>query len=97
MPEPEFLTGTHYGKMFKTFLNAYNTYFKLTGISDKKTKALFAKTCLAETARTWYDSQGYNKTLVTFATMKSHILDYSIPYDYIKRTRRALVACKIGE
>ena len=61
--------------MVKTFLNACVMYFMLNGISDENTKALFAKTRLLDTANTWYDRQGYNKTTVTFTTMKSHMLD----------------------
>ena len=57
---------------------------------------LFIKTCLSDTARVWYNSQGYDETLVTFVTLKSHILDYFIPFDYVRRARRALVACKMG-
>ena len=54
------------------------------------------KICLLDTAHTWYDSQGYDETLVTFVTLKSHMLDYFIPSDYVKRAKRALVACKMG-
>ena len=45
----------------------------------------------------WYNRQGYDEILVTFVTLKSHILDYFIPSDYVKRARRALVACKMGQ
>ena len=72
-------------------------YFKLKGILDKNSKALFGKNHLSDTAHTWYDSQGYNKIIVTFTTMKSHMLDYFIPSDYDRRARRALVACKMGK
>ena len=58
MPGPELFTGTHAGKMARTFLNACKTYFMLTGISYENTKALFAKTRFSDTAHTWYDSQG---------------------------------------
>ena len=40
----------------------------------------------------WYDSQGYDET---FVTLKSHMLDYFIPSDYIRRARRELIVCKI--
>ena len=73
MPALELFTGTHYDEMFRTFLKAYNTYFKLTGISDNNIKALLAKNRLSDTACTWYDSQDYDETMVTFATMKSNI------------------------
>ena len=56
----------------------------------------FAKTRLSDTAHTWYDSQDYDEILVTFVTFKSHILDYFIPFDYVRRVKRALVACKMG-
>ena len=95
MPAPELFTGTYDGKMITNFLNACDMYFKLFGISDENTTALFAKTRLSDIAHTWYDSQGYDETMVTFATVKSHILDYVIPFDYIRRAKRALVACKI--
>ena len=71
-------------------------YLKLTGISGKETKALIAKTSLSDTACTWYDSQGYEETMVTFATVKSNILDYFIPSDYTRRDRRALIDFKMG-
>ena len=48
------------------------------------------------TAYTWCNSQGYDETLVMFVTSKSHILDYFIPYDYIKKARKALVICEMG-
>ena len=96
MPEPEFFTGTHDGKMVKTFLNACDTYFKLIGITKKNTKALFAKIRLLDTEHTWYDSQGYNETIVTFSTMNSHILDYFISSNYVRKARTAFFACKIG-
>ena len=91
MPAPELFLGTHDGEMVRTFLNACDTYFKLVGILDKNTKALFAKTRLSNTAHTWYDSQSYDKTTVLLATVKSHMLKYFIPSDYITRARRALV------
>ena len=79
----------------QTFLNTCETYFLLTDISDENTKALFAKTRLSNTACTWYDSQSYNETTVIFAMVKPHMLDYFMPSDYIKRAKRALVACKM--
>ena len=97
MPAPELFAATHNAKMVWVFLNVCDTYFKLTGISNENSKAMFAKTRLSHTAHTWYDSQGYNKTMEIFATMNSHILDYFIPSDYVRRTRRALVACKMGK
>ena len=69
MPAPELYTGTHDGEMVRTFLNSYNTYYKLTSISEENTKALFAKTRLSDTAYTWYDSQGYDKTMLKLATI----------------------------
>ena len=92
----ELFTGTHNGKTVRTFINACDTYFKLTGISDENIKALFAEPRLSDTEHTWYDSQGYIETMVIFANMQSHMLDYFIPSDYIKRSRRALVACIMG-
>ena len=53
-------------------------------------KPLFAKSFLLDTACTWYDSQGYNETMVIFATVKSYMLDYFIPSDYVRRARRTL-------
>ena len=94
--EPKLFTVNHDHKMVRIFLNACDTYFKLTGIQDENTKAFFARTCLSDTAHTWYDSQGYDETLVTFVTLKSHMLDYFIPSDHVKRSIRFLVACKMG-
>ena len=94
MPAPELLIGAHDDEMVRTFLSACDMYFELTGISDENTRALFAKTRLSSTTSTWYYSHGHNDT--TFATVKSHMLDYFIPSDYVGRTRRELVAYKIG-
>ena len=44
----------------------------------------------------WYDSQGYDEILVIFVTLKSYMLEYFIPSDYIKRDGKALVVCKMG-
>ena len=96
MPAPKLFTDTHDSKTVRAFLSVCDMYFKLTGMSNKKTKALFAKTCLSHTAYTWYNSQGYDKTMVTFANMKSHMLDHYIPSNYDREARRALVACKMG-
>ena len=96
MPAPKLLTGTHDSEMVKPFINACNMYFKLTGISDENTKALFAKTRMSDTAHTWYDSQGYDKITVIFATIKFYILNYFIPSEYVKRCTRALVVFKMG-
>ena len=63
---------------------------------NKNNKATFAKTLLSDTAHNWYDSQGYDKIIVKFATVKSHMLEYFIPSDYFRRARTALVAFKIG-
>ena len=43
MPALELFTGTHDGEIVRTFLNACETYFKLTGILDENTKALLPK------------------------------------------------------
>ena len=96
MPAPKLFTSTSDGEMVRAFLNACDIYLKITSISDEKTKALFAKTRLIDTVNTWYNSQSYDETTVIFATVKSHMLDYFITSNYIKRARRALVACKMG-
>ena len=70
MPELDLFTGPHDGEMVRAFVNACNLYFKLTGISNENTKALFSKIRLSDTACTWYDSQGYNETTVTFYNCK---------------------------
>ena len=88
--------GTHNGETVKTFLNACVICFILTVISYENTKDLFAKSRLLSIAHTWYFVQGYNETMVTFVNVNSHMLDYFIPYDYIRRDIRALLACKIG-
>ena len=77
-------------------MNASAIYFKLTGISNKNTKALLSKTRLSDTVYIWHDSQGYDKTMVTFEIVKSHMLDYFIHFDYVMGARRALVARKMG-
>ena len=96
MPVLELFTGKHNGETVETFLNACNMYFKLTSILDENTRALFAKSRLLDTTHTCYDSQGYGETTVTFVTMKSNILYYFIPSEYVKRARRAWVACRMG-
>ena len=80
MTAPELFTGTHI-EIIRAFLNACDTYFKLTGIKYENTKVLFAKNSLSSTAHMWYDSQGYNETFVRLVTLKSHILDYFIASD----------------
>ena len=79
MPAPELFTATHDSETVRTFINVNDMYFKLNCISYENTKALFSKTRLSDTARTWYDSQGYDKTMITFSMVKSHMLDYFIP------------------
>ena len=96
MTAPELFIGSHYSEMVRIFVNACETYFILTGIADENTKALFAKTHLSDTAHTCYDRQAYNEITVAFATVKSLTLDYLIPFDYIKKARRGLVARKMG-
>ena len=81
--------------MLRTFLNVYDTYFKLTGILDKNTKALYAKTRLSDIAHAWYDSQGYSKKTVKFETINSYMLDYFIPSNYRKRAKKSLVTCRM--
>ena len=96
MPALELFADTHNGKMVTTFLNAYKTYFTSTSISDENTKALFSKTRLSNTAHTWYNSQGYDETMVIFSNVLSYMLDYFIPSYYVSRAIRALVAYKMG-
>ena len=75
IPAPELFTGTHYGAMVRTFLNACKTNFTLTGISGGNSKVLFAKTRLLDTACIWYDSQDYNEITVTLASVEYRMLD----------------------
>ena len=96
MPALELFTSVHNDQIISSFLNICKMHFTLTGILDENTKALLAKDRLSDTSRTWYGSQGYNETMVTFSTMKSHMIDYFIPSDYIRRARRVLLACKMG-
>ena len=48
------------------------------------------------TAHTYNNSQGYDETLVTFLNFKSHILEYYIPSNYVRRAKKALDAFKMG-
>ena len=93
---PEWFTGTHDDETVRTFLNTCEKYFKIIGISDENIKALFAKIRLLDTAHTWYNSQGCDETMVIFVTINSQKLDYFILSDYTRRSRRALVASKMG-
>ena len=52
---PKMFLGEHDNKAVHTFINACETYFMLTGVSDIITQVLFTKTRLNKTARTWYD------------------------------------------
>ena len=52
---------------------------------------------LLDTSHMWYNSQGYDEILVKFVTLKSHMLDYFIPSDYVRRSSRALFAFKMGQ
>ena len=82
MPAPEVFNGEHDGESIHAFVNACKTFFKLTGMSDVNTQALFTKTRLAHTARTWYDSQGYDENTLTFAVLRAHMLAYFVPSDF---------------
>ena len=96
MPAPEVFNGEHDREFIRAFVNACETFFKLTGVSDVNTQALFTKTRLAHTARTWYDSQGYDENTLTFAVLRAHMLAYFVPSDFARRARRNLVACQMG-
>ena len=96
MPAPEVFNGEHDGESIRAFVNACETFFKLTGVSDVNTQALFTKTRLAHTARTWYDSQGYDENTLTFAVLRAHMLAYFVPSDFARRAHRNLVACRMG-
>ena len=96
MPAPEVFNGEHDGESIRAFVNACKTFFKLTGMNYVNTQALFTKTRLAHTARTWYDSQGYDENTLTFAVLRAHMLEYFVPSDFARRARRNLVACQMG-
>ena len=67
MPLPELFTGKHDGETLRQYINAYSTYFKLTGVKDENMLALFAKMKLYNTVYTWYDSQGNDDNIITFS------------------------------
>ena len=96
MPAPEVFNGEHDGETIRAFFNACKTFFKLTGVSDVKMQALFTKARLAHTARTWYDSQGYDENTLTFAVLCAHMLAYFVPSDFVRRAHRNLVASHMG-
>ena len=56
LPPPEMLSSEHDIEAVHSFINTCETYFKLAGVSDTNKQALFTKTRLNKTARTWYDS-----------------------------------------
>ena len=56
LPPPELFHGEHDGETVRAFVNACETFFKLTGVGDANTQALFTKMRLWHTARIWYDS-----------------------------------------
>ena len=93
MPAPEVFNGEHDGETICAFVNACEVFFKLTGMSNVNTQALFTKTRLAHTARTWYDSQGYDENTLTFVVLNAHMLAYFVPSDFARRAHRNLVAC----
>ena len=96
VPAPEVFNGEHYGETIRAFVNVCEMFFKLTGISDVNTQALFTKTWLAHTARTWYDSQGYDEKTLTFAVLHAHMLAYFVPSDFVRWAHRNLVASHMG-
>ena len=49
MPPLELLKDKHDGETIRQFINACNTYFKLTGVKNKNTQAHFTKTRLSGT------------------------------------------------
>ena len=51
-PAPEVFNGEHDGETIRAFVNACERFFKLTGISDVNTQALFTRTRCAHAART---------------------------------------------
>ena len=82
MPAPEVFNGEHDVETIRAFVNTCETFFKLIGMSDVNTQALFTKTRLAHTAWTWYDSQGYDENTLTFAVLRAHMLAYFVPSDF---------------
>ena len=52
MPAPEVFNGEHDGESIRAFVNACETFFKLTSMSDVNTQALFTKTQLNTAAAT---------------------------------------------
>ena len=82
MPAPEICNREHDRETIRAFVNAFEMFFKLTGMSDVNTQALFTKTQLAHTARTLYDSQGYDESTLTLAILRAHMLAYFVLSDF---------------
>ena len=79
MPAPEVFNVEHDGETIHAFVYVCKTFFKLTGMSYVNTQALFTKSRLAQTARRWYNSQGYDENTLTFAVLRAHMLAYFVP------------------
>ena len=96
MSTPEVFNGEHDGWTIHAFVNVCEMFFKLAGMSNVNAQALFTKTRVAHTARTFYDSQGYDENTITFAVLHAHMLAYFVPSDFARWVRRNLVACHMG-
>ena len=53
--QPTVFTGIHSGTDVRNFINACNAYFKLLGIEDENTHAMFVQMHLVDTAWVWFD------------------------------------------
>ena len=74
LPDSEIFYSEHNGEMVRVFPNVCEMYFKLISVIYKNIQTLFAKICIIEIARNWYDCQGYNDATLTFSALLRHIL-----------------------
>ena len=93
---PELFMGNHDNKTVRQFTNACDTYFKLTGVKDEKTQALFAKTRIFYSKHTCFNVQGYDNNTITFNMLLAHLKEYIIQSDYSCYAHKNLTTCKMG-
>ena len=53
--QPTVFTGIYSGTDVRNLINACNAYFKLLGIEDENTHAMFVQMHLVDTAWVWFD------------------------------------------
>ena len=69
--------------------------YTLSSVINENTQALFVKTRITLTVRTWCDSQGFDEAILTFPILQSYFLMHFMLFYYAHIAKLALVACSI--